>query len=76
KNGVSKTIPQSRYARQPPLHKGALLSANQRPPQTPICPPKVKQARQKQENKAFAELVIVSINPSFRKLFFDRPYFI
>ena len=30
-------IPQSRYARQPPLGKGALLSANQRPLQTPIC---------------------------------------
>ena len=29
KNRVSKTIPQSRYARQPPLHKGASLCANQ-----------------------------------------------
>ena len=29
KNKVYKTIPQSRYARQPPLHKGASLCANQ-----------------------------------------------
>ena len=36
KKRASKTIPQSRYARQPPLHKGAFVYANQSPLQTPI----------------------------------------
>ena len=51
------SIPQSRYARQPPLHKGASLSLINSSLQTPIYPPKGKQARQKLYFPAFAKLV-------------------
>ena len=51
------SIPQSRYTRHPPLGKGALLSANQRHLQTPICPTKSNQARHKLYLRAFTEII-------------------
>ena len=71
----SKTIPQSRYARQPPLHKGASLCANQSPLQTPIYLLKSKQALQKPYFRAFAKLVYFClINPPLKLLcFFTAP---
>ena len=73
---VLTTIPPSRQSRATSLYTREAMTTIILALQTPICTPKVKQARQKQENKAFAELVIISINPSFRKLFFTAPYLI
>ena len=61
-----------------PLGKGALLSANQRSLQTPICLLKSKQAWQKPYFRAFAKLVYFClINPPSKLLcFFTAPLII